>query len=324
MTNILVTGGCGFIGSRLVRKLHSLNYSVRVIDNFSVGDLSDLPTPKFAEQVSATNLVWADRIQVLHGSILESADCEIASAGADVVIHLAANTGVQPSILSPKFDANTNIFGTINLLEACRINNCRKFIFSSSGAPIGQQAPPLHENLAPKPASPYGASKLAGEGYCRAYYESFGINTAVLRFSNIYGPASKKKHSVVASFIKNITNGSDVFINGDGSQTRDFLYVDDLIDAILCCIPLETNGEVFQIASGVETSISTLFSIIQDIYQTKGIHSIRTVYRSNLIGDVQRNYSDISKAKKLLQWTPKVELKAGLVETIEYFDRMGS
>ena len=182
----------------------------------------------------------------------------------------------------------------------------------------------MHENLAPKPASPYGASKLAGEGYCRAYYECFGINTAVLRFSNIYGPGSKKKHSVVASFIKNIINGSEVFINGDGSQTRDFLYIDDLINAIVSCIPLQTNGEVFQIASGVETSISTLFSVIQDIYHTKGNRSIHTVYRSNLIGDVQRNYSDISKAKKLLQWSPKVELKVGLTKTIEYFERIGS
>lgn len=324
MKNILITGGCGFIGSQLVNKLYSLNHSVRVLDNFSVGDLSDLSTLKSVEQVSATSLVWADRIQVLQGSILDPVNCEIASAGADVIIHLAANTGVQPSILRPKFDANTNVFGTLNLLEACRVNSCKKFIFASSGAPIGQQNPPFHESLAPKPASPYGASKLAGEGYCRAYYESFGINTAVLRFSNVYGPGSKKKHSVVASFIKNIINGSEVFINGDGSQTRDFLYVDDLVDAILCCIQLRTNGEIFQIASGVETSISALLCVIQEIYKTKGVHSIDKMYRSNLIGDVQRNYSDISKARKFLKWTPKIELKVGLVKTIEYFDRVES
>ena len=144
--------------------------------------------------------------------------------GIDTIIHLAANTGVGPSIEKPQVDMSVNIIGTFNYLEASRVNKISKFIFASSGAPIGEVEPPIHEEIPPHPLSPYGASKLAGEGYCSAYKNTFGIETVVLRFGNVYGPGSINKSSVVAKFIRKAINGDILEIYGDGMQTRDFIY----------------------------------------------------------------------------------------------------
>ena len=143
-----------------------------------------------------------------------------ATEGADVVIHLAANTGVGPSVENPRMDCETNVTGTLNALEAARAAGAGRFVFASSGAPLGVQTPPLHEEMAPHPASPYGASKLAGEGYCSAWFHSFGVETVVLRFGNVYGEGSTRKASVVAKFIKRALAGEVLEIYGDGSPDQ--------------------------------------------------------------------------------------------------------
>ena len=189
-------------------------------------------------------------------------------SGIEGVVHLAAQTGVPGSLQDPFHDCRTNVLGTLNLLEAARLRQAEaghpiRFVFASSNAPLGKQPPPATEDKAPLPISPYGASKLAGEGYCLAYNGSWGLGTVVLRFANLYGPYSAHKNSVVAKFIKDIAAGGQITIHGDGQQTRDFIYVGDLCRAIQLALESEIGGEVFQIATGVETSIAELADAVE-------------------------------------------------------------
>ena len=188
--NFLVTGGCGFIGRNLIARLTSAHdHRVRVVDNFSVGRPDDLMSI-LGE--------GAKRVEVVEADIADSELARQAAVGVDVIVHLAANTGVAPSVANPRADCLTNVIGTLNYLEASREAGVRRFVFASSGAPVGDCVPPIHEELPAHPVSPSGASKLAGEAYCSAYKRSFGIDTVALRFGNCYGLYSSHKSSVVA------------------------------------------------------------------------------------------------------------------------------
>ena len=257
----LITGGCGFIGTNLVLRLLNLGEQVLILDNLSARGipraLKDLP------RSSAGDLTFDGESSILPGDVRDAELAMKAGANADVIVHLAACTGVLPSLENPRYDCDVNILGTLNLLESARRNRCKAFIFASSGAPLGQQFPPVHEGMAPKPASPYGASKLAGEGYCSAYHQSFDLRTIILRFSNVYGPHCLHKESVIALFIKRALSGQPRIIYGDGAQTRDFVHVEDLITAILMSVEKAEGGEIYQIGSQTETSISGLTRIIQ-------------------------------------------------------------
>ena len=212
-----------------------------------------------------------------------------------------------------------NVVGVFNMLESARCHNVEKFVFASSGAPIGElESPPIHENLAPNPVSPYGASKLAGEGYCSAYFHSFGIDTISLRFGNVYGPRSKNKESVVAKFVKSALAGQRCEIYGDGSQTRDFVYSRDLVDAVIKAASSSIGGEVFQIASSREVTVNELADILKSKLASLGV-SMQIFNAALRVGDVRRNYSDTSKAKALLGWEAATSLDAGITLTLEYF-----
>ena len=183
--NWLITGGCGFIGVNLIEKLLSFrkDINIRVLDNLSVGKREDLKEVTKFREINSSNIKGSpEGVELLIGDIRDFETCLSACKGIDVVVHLAANTGVEPSIKNPRMDMEANVIGTFNMLEASRKNNVKKFVFASSNAPLGKADPPVNEDTAPKPLSPYGASKLAGEGYCLAYYHSFGLNTVVLRF----------------------------------------------------------------------------------------------------------------------------------------------
>jgi UDP-glucose 4-epimerase len=238
----------------------------------------------------------------------------------DVIVHLAANTGVGPSVEDPRLDCYTNVIGVFNYLDAARINKVPRFIFASSGAPAGEVDPPIHEELPPHPVSPYGASKLAGEGYCSAYNKSFGIDTVMLRFGNVYGPRSLHKSSVVAKFIRQALDGETLEVYGDGTQTRDFIYIDDLIDALILSSHIDNiGGEAFQIASGKETTIGEMTDNLIHVMKQHGIKDIKVINGETRIRDVKRNYSDTTKAKQRLNWHPKVNQEEGLFKTVEYF-----
>jgi len=204
MTAYLVTGGCGFIGPALIaRLLDDAGNVVRVIDDLSAGRVENLRRVAEIETVAARELrPLRRRIQLAVGDIADAELAEAACRGMDVVIHLAANTGVAPSIADPRADCLANVIGTFNYLEGARAAGVRRFVFASSGATVGECEPPIHELVPARPVSPYGASKLAGEAYCSAYARTFGLATVALRFGNVYGPGSEHKESVVAKFIR--------------------------------------------------------------------------------------------------------------------------
>ena len=320
--NWLITGGCGFIGLNLIKNLlDEGGHLIRVVDNNSIGSRDDLASIcDYSESNSADARFFSSpshQVDFISGDILDDQLALKAAAGTDVIVHLAANTGVVPSVENPRLDCLTNVIGTLNYLEAARLNKIKRFIFASSGAPAGECTPPIHEELPPHPVSPYGASKLSGEGYCSAYYRTFKVETVALRFSNVYGPLSSKKTSIIAKFIKLALADKTLEIYGDGSQTRDFLYVLDLIQAIRQAASINNiGGEIFQIATSVETSISDLIEHLRIIFDTIPLQVQYTAPRQ---GDVKRNYSDTSKAKNILQWGHSTSLESGLRQTVDWF-----
>jgi UDP-glucose 4-epimerase len=254
------------------------------------------------------------------GDVRDAALARRVVAGADAVVHLAANTGVGPSVADPIGDCTTNVLGTLNYLEACRHGGVGRFVFASSGAPIGDCEPPIHEELAPHPVSPYGASKLAGEAYCSAYKRSFGIDTVALRFGNCYGPLSRHKGSVVAKLIREALAGQAWEIYGDGAQTRDFIYVDDIAEAIYCAATTPgIGGETFQIATNAETTVVKLAADLRAMLERNGVstHDIR--HAAARVGDVKYNYFDTRKAQARLGWSARVDLAEGLDRTVKWF-----
>jgi len=272
MKNILVTGGAGFIGATLVPMLIEQNYSVHILDDLSVGT---------KETHAGLDVQWHV------GDIRDDEFVNHAMAGMDGVVHLAAHTNVIDSQTKPRHDFEVNVGGTLNLLLAAREQGVSRFVMASSNAPIGENEPPIDESKPARPLSPYGASKLAGEGYCSAFHGSYGLGTVVLRFANVYGPRSTHKGSVVAKFIKDAMNDGALTIYGDGLQTRDFVHVADL------------SREMIQTALPER--------------------SIQIVHEGQRAGEIIKNYSSIEKARRMLGWEPQILLADGLAETVDFF-----
>ena len=323
--NWLITGGCGFLGTAFVRSLvEEGGHAVRVVDDLSVGEREDLEAVcRYAERAPENLEAFpasGEPVELVVGDILDERLALRAAEGADVIVHLAANTGVAPSVEDPRRDCMSNVLGTFNYLEAARHGGVRRFVFASSGAAVGEVEPPLHEELAPHPVSPYGASKLAGEGYCSAYFRTFGIETVALRFGNVYGPLSGHKNSAVAKFIKRAMRGEVLEIYGDGTQTRDFIYIDDLIRAVRLSATVDgVGGEVFQIATNAETSVQELVDKLLPALAAAGFVDVEVREAAPRLGDVMRNYSDTSKAARMLGWRTEVDLDEGLRRTVEWF-----
>lgn len=317
----VITGGCGFIGTATIRKILAENpaTNIRVVDNLSVGSREDLRKVTEFSEITIDETAKAQGVTLTVADIRNAEDMVACCKDADYILHLAANTGVGPSVEQPRLDMEQNVAGTFNMLEAARANNVSKFIFASSGAPAGEVEPPIHEEVAPHPVSPYGASKLAGEAYCSAYNLTFGVKTVCLRFGNVFGPLSKHKSSVVAKFLRQALDGEVCEIYGDGTQTRDFIYIDDLVEAIFCSIRSDVGGETFQVASGTEHTVSEVAEMIkEELLRRVGI-KMQLIQTEARLGDVKRNYADTSKAKRMLGWSTKWDLREGICNTIEYF-----
>lgn len=303
----MITGGCGFIGVNIARHLISHDFGIKILDNLSTGNKENL--------FSAGCQLSDDAVII--GDIRNQDSVEEAVKEVDAIVHLAAHTRVLESLTKPQETWDINTRGTSNLLEACRRTGVNTFIFASSNVAVGEQVPPIDETKIPKPISPYGASKLAGEALCTAYYHSFGLNTVSLRFANSYGPYSKHKTSVIAKYIKTVMQNEPLIIYGDGRQTRDFIHVDDICQAIYICLTTTKpiSGEIFQIASGKETTINELVSMIIAIAG----NNVPISYEPKRKGEIERNYSNIAKARKKLGYEPKVALKDGLRDLWQWY-----
>jgi len=317
----LITGGAGFIGKRLTQALRESGKHVRVLDSFIATTEKDyyqqFDCRKRTEHEIAPHF---EGHEVVVGDICNAELVKKVCQGIDFIVHLAANTGVQPSIQSPRLDFVSNCLGTFNCLEAAREHGIKRFVYASSGAVLGDVEPPLNEDMKALPLSPYGASKAAGEGYCSAYYESFDLETVVLRFSNVYGPMSLHKMSLVPKFIKKVVTSDLLEIYGGGNQTRDFIYVDDIVSAIvLSATKSGIAGEVFQIASNVETSVNQLCSMLFPLLEERA-YAIPDLHMAKALkGDSARNFSQTKKARDLLGWSSQVPLEQGLARTVNWF-----
>jgi UDP-glucose 4-epimerase len=300
--HVLITGGCGFIGANLVRSLAAGGAPrVRVIDDLRTGLAEHVP-PDLAE--------------VRIGDVADPDALASALEGVDAVVHLASQTGVAPSVEDPGSDFRGNAAATFGVLDACRRLGISRLVFASSGAAVGEVTPPIHEEVVPRPVSPYGASKLAGEAYCAAFAATFGMETVALRFSNVYGPFSAHKRNAVPNFIKRAITGEPIVIYGDGGQTRDFIFVEDLCDAIGRALSTRgLGGQVFQVATGVETSVREVAEAVQDV--AGGPEEIR--FEAGRAGEVYKSSVDISKIRRMLGFEPTVSLKDGLARTFDWY-----
>ena len=304
---IFITGGAGFIGANLVKYLLDRGgFDITAYDNLSLGSEANLNR---AIRDSKKN----GEMSFIKGDILDHKRLEAAVKGHDAVVHLAAHTRVIESLKDPEKNFKTNVIGTFNILEAIRKEKIEKFIFASSNAAVGEQPPPINEKAVPRPISPYGAGKLYGEALSSSYYYSYGVKTVSFRFANVYGPYSDHKGSVVAKFIRRIKEARPIVIYGDGSQTRDFIHAEDICQAIFLSLAGRHSGgvpwgEVFQVATSRETSINELTEIMKKVCDREIGLSYGDVRR----GEIKRNYSDISKIRTRLAFSPSINLEDGI------------
>lgn len=302
MAKILVTGGAGFIGSTLVDKLISAGHELVVIDNLSSGR-KDYVNNK--AKLYKTDIRSAKVAKIFKREQF------------DFVYHLAAQIDVRVSVANPKLDNDINVVGALNILENCRINKVKKIIFSSTGGAIYGEAEeiPTTEYAPTYPLSPYGINKLTFEKYLNYYYQVYGLNYTILRFSNVYGPRQFKggEAGVIAIFIDNAVKGISSKMFGDGLQTRDFVCVLDVVEALSAAKEIDCRGEI-NISVSQESSLRDLISGIEEALGEK----IKIKEEEGKAGEQRRSCLSNQRAKDVLNWTPKIDLKTGIKLTIDW------
>lgn len=307
--SVLVSGGAGFVGSHLVDALLKKKCAVTILDNLSTGFLENI------SHLQNSN----DNVESIRGDVRDRRMCLKATEGIDVVFHEAAQINPVLAVKDPLFDFEVNARGTLNLLEAARLNDVRKFIFASTNVYGDPKYLPIDEEHPIDLLSPYAASKLSGEAYCMVYNRTNGVNTVRLRYTNVYGPrqrSTKSESGVVPIFIERVMDGKGPVIFGDGEQTRDFVYVSDVVNANLLAAESEhCGGEVFNIGSGKETSINTLAKQVLRIWGNKDLIPI---YGPPRKADFRRCRVDATRAENLIGFRPKIQLKEGLKKTIDW------
>jgi UDP-N-acetylglucosamine/UDP-N-acetyl-alpha-D-glucosaminouronate 4-epimerase len=301
---VLVTGGAGFIGSHLVRALLEHGAEVRVLDNFSTG--------------RRENLAGLD-VEVVEGELRSYERAHNAVRGVDVVYHLGALGSVPRSVQDPLTSSAVNVEGTLNVLLAARDESVRRVVFSSSSSIYGSGGElPRTEKMAADPISPYGVAKLAAERYCVSFARVYhNFETVVLRYFNVFGPRqdpSSQYAAVVPLFVTAIRAGRPVTIYGDGEQSRDFTYVDNVVDAtIRAGEAAGASGRIFNVAAGAPASVNTLADTIGRILE----RPVEREFRDPRPGDVRDSWADVAEAQQVLDWRPSIELEEGLRRTIE-------
>jgi UDP-glucose 4-epimerase len=302
--SILVTGGAGFVGATLVRRLVTSGYTVRVIDNLSTGD--------------AAHLAGVDA-ELVKGDIRDPDALDDALAGMNAIIHLAAAGSVVMSVTDPVANFEANVLGTFRVLDAARRNGVRHIVQASTGgALIGDATPPVNEQSLPKPISPYGASKLAGEGYAHAFAKTYGLRSVAIRFGNVYGPWCARKRGVLNVYFESLHSGAPLVIYGDGTASRDYVHVEDISNALQLALESDVpGGTVLHAASGVETSLTELADLCR---QAAGKPDHPIEYKPMRPGEVGRNFASYDLARELLGYQPTVRREDGIPRLWQWFN----
>jgi UDP-glucose 4-epimerase len=303
----LVTGGAGFIGSHIVRRLASMGERVRVLDSFAAGKLENLQA-------------LYDKVDLIRGDILDQALVEKAMKGVEVVLHQGALRSVPFSVENPALVNRVNVEGTINILIAARDAKVRRVVFASSSSVYGNtKVFPNCESVTPSPVSPYAASKLAGEHYCRVFTGLYGLETISLRYFNVFGPGqdpNSQYAAVIPRFIRSALEKEPLEIHGDGLQSRDFTYIDNIVEANLLAARCQDGiGEVINVAQGKSYSLLDLVDALQKVFERK----LETFHTTARPGDVRQTLADISRAERLLGYTPTITFEEGIARTVGYF-----
>lgn len=307
----LVVGGAGFIGSHIVERFVRDGQPVRVLDDFSSGKRANLAP-------------FGAAVEVHEGDLRRREDCRRACEGIDVVFHLGAVPSVPRSVEDPVTSHEANVDGTFNLLLAAREARCRRVVFAASSSAYGNSASlPKREDAPPDPLSPYAANKLIGEYYCRTFSACYGLETISLRYFNVFGPRQDPKSQYAAAipaFVTAILRGEPPTIYGDGEQTRDFTYIDNVVHAnLLAARAPRTCGEVINVACGERVSVNM---IIRQINELLG-KNVQPVYVAERAGDVKHSLADISAARELIGFEPVVLFDEGLRRAIDWYQRTG-
>ncbi|TCS95632.1 NAD-dependent epimerase/dehydratase family protein [Hazenella coriacea] len=299
---ILVTGGAGFVGSHIVDQCQSRGDQVAIIDNISTGKKSNIHPDTELYTIDLTN-----------PELLEL----MTQIKPDVVIHQAAQTRVQTSVEDPIFDATTNVLGTIQLLEACRLADVKKVVYASSAAVYGNpEYLPIDELHSVRPLSGYGVSKYTPEQYLHVYHELYGLRYTILRYANVYGIRQdpRGEGGVLSIFTDRVLRNQSVMIYGDGEQTRDYIYVEDVAKANVAAID-QGNGEVLNIGTGIQTSLNEVIQLFEEVSGK----NIQVDYGLERAGDIKHSYFTNDKAIQVLNWKPSIPLAKGLKRTYEYY-----
>ncbi len=307
MAYYLVTGGAGFIGSHIVRRLVGDGHRVRVLDNLSTGSMD-----KLADVI--------DRVEFIEGDLRQKFDCQAACAGAEMVFHEAALPSVPRSVEDPQtFHAN-NIDGTFQLFLAAKDAGCRRIIYAASSSAYGDQpTQPKRETMLPAPLSPYALNKLVGEYYGRVFYESYGLETISLRYFNVFGPyqdPSSQYAAAISAFVSAILRGEEPIVYGDGEQTRDFTHIDNVVEAnMLAAAAKTTQGQVINIACGQSVTINQVIAAINRLLGT----DVTPRYAPPRAGDVMHSLADITLAREVIGFEPHVMFEDGLARAIKWY-----
>ena len=309
MAVYVVTGGGGFIGSHIVEELLRRKQTVKVIDNFSTGK---------AENIDP----FEDEIEIIEADLAEAKNLAQLLKGADYVIHQAAIPSVPKSMIDPVKSHNANVNGTLQLLVACREAGVKRVVYASSSSLYGDSPTlPKHEGMMPNPLSPYGAQKLFGEMYCQVFTRAYGLETVSLRYFNVFGPrqdATSQYSGVLALFIPAVLRDRRPTIYGDGLQSRDFTYVQNVVEGnLLACTVPGVAGQVFNVACGDRITVNSMLQQINKITDK----DINPIYADARAGDIKHSQADITRAREHLGYEPKVSFEEGLRRTIEWYGR---
>ena len=306
-TRFLLTGGAGFIGAHIVKRLVGEGAVVRVVDNLSTGQVARLETLRcsieYVEADLADNLVSDEVVK-----------------DVDYVLHQAAIPSVQRSVRDPIGTNRANVTATLNLLESCRKAKVRRFVYAASSSAYGDtEVLPKSEEMPPNPLSPYALQKLAGEHYCKLYYSLYGLETVCLRYFNVFGPGQdphSEYSAVIPKFISKLLINELITVYGDGEQSRDFTYVENVVDANLLALQAtKACGKVLNVGCGERITLNTLIQLLEEIVGVKA----KVSYSASKPGDVRHSLADINLARRLLEYEPKVMVKEGLRRTVEAF-----